>query len=730
MSGEGNLSFPPRLRWNPYSLVEFLLFFTFCQAWLPDGSQKLSNDIGQIKTSKFVGNLSYPDHFVILDLHENSVAIGGRNAVYNLTLYDFLEVKESRIEWPSSEAHAQLCSLKGKTEDDCQNYIRIFVNLGPDLYLVCGTNSYKPLCRQYSVENGKYEIVKEMDGVGICPYNPEHNSTAVFYEDQLYSATVADFSGGDPLIYRKPQRTELSDLKQLNAPNFVNSVPYGDYIFFFYRETAVEFINCGKVIYSRVARVCKDDKGGPHQFGERWTSFLKTRLNCSVPGEYPFYFDEIQSTSDIVRGRYGSNDTLDIIYGTLTTPVNAIGGSAICAYNMNDILRVFEGTFKHQETINSNWLPVPKDKVPEPRPGRCVNDSRLLPENSVNFVKSHSLMENTLPNLFQKPILIRVSLQYRFTAIAVDAQVPSINGNAYDVIYVGTDNGKVLKVVNIANLAAKTSKAVVISENTILPNGASVKQLKVVPGYGKVLVVGRDEVRLAELNHCSAANDCMKCISLQDPHCAWNIRENTCISLEATSTPSHVLLQDIVRGDGRICLPTSSGNKLSPPKPFEDDRENEIIPTLNEASIADFEEAIVKGAKKDVDCNATDGNNVSGCAVQQRLVIYTAETLHLVVIGACLAGLLFGFVAGYLFSRRFHMQPQYPDVPFIEQHNQLDRLSGNQSGYLTPRANKAVNLVVNVPSTTPSPKKDNLDASKDLNIASDGTLQKIKKTYI
>lgn len=128
----------------------------------------------------------------------------------------------------------------------------------------------------------------------MCPYDPYHNSTAVYSNGQLYSATVADFSGGDPLIYREPQRTELSDLKQLNAPNFVSSVPYGDYIFFFYRETAVEYINCGKVIYSRVARVCKEDKGGPHQFRDRWTSFLKTRLNCSVPGEYPFYFDEIR----------------------------------------------------------------------------------------------------------------------------------------------------------------------------------------------------------------------------------------------------------------------------------------------------------------------------------------------------------------------------------------------------------------------------------------------------
>lgn len=58
---------------------------------------------------------------------------------------------------------------------------------------------------------------KEFEGIGICPYNPDHNSTTVFSDNQLYSATVADFSGGDPIIYRDPQRTEQLDPKQLNG---------------------------------------------------------------------------------------------------------------------------------------------------------------------------------------------------------------------------------------------------------------------------------------------------------------------------------------------------------------------------------------------------------------------------------------------------------------------------------------------------------------------------------
>lgn len=47
-------------------------------------------------------------------------------------------------------------------------------------------------------------------------------------------------------------------------------------------------------------------------------------------------------------------------------------------------------------------------------------------------------MEDAVPALFGQPILVRVSLQYRFTAITVDSQVESVNKGKFDVLYVGT----------------------------------------------------------------------------------------------------------------------------------------------------------------------------------------------------------------------------------------------------------------------------------------------------
>jgi hypothetical protein len=49
-----------------------------------------------------------------------------------------------------------------------------------------------------------------------------------------------------------------------------------------------------QAVYSRVGRLCKKDNGGRMVLRDVLTSFFKTRLNCSISGEFPFYFDEIR----------------------------------------------------------------------------------------------------------------------------------------------------------------------------------------------------------------------------------------------------------------------------------------------------------------------------------------------------------------------------------------------------------------------------------------------------
>lgn len=376
-----------------------LLFLSSAIAFPLDFTPKYKEDLtGILRRLETPLNVSAPSFFRIIS-RADDIVVGARNKLFSISPADF--TSKSLYTWSSTDADRELCTLKGKTAIQCQNYLRVFVKgVGSDRKnLICGTNSYKPRCRYVDFNNNEEEpadTVREVEAQGVSPYDPIQNYTYIYTDGQLYSATVADFSGSDPLIFREPLRTEQYDLNQLNQPNFVASVDFDPYVLFFFREISE------KKIVSRVARVCKNDRGGKYSFSARWTSYLKSRLNCSVPGDFPFYFDEIQATA-----RSGGT-----VYAVFTTAENSISGSAVCIFRFEDIVEAFDGV------------------------SECVEDSRTLTTKAVNHIKTHSLVDNAVQPVGNKPLLVK-SGNYKFTTIAVDEEVATVDGNV-DVIFVGT----------------------------------------------------------------------------------------------------------------------------------------------------------------------------------------------------------------------------------------------------------------------------------------------------
>ncbi|XP_046404618.1 semaphorin-1A [Ischnura elegans] len=656
--------------------VALALFACLCAgyargAWQENVRPKMYVQLGAEDVHRFVGNETHTDYFRLVLKDENSLLVGGRNLVYNLSLADLSE--NQRLTWYSTDEDMQMCVVKGKDEENCQNYIRIITKTGtPGKYLICGTNSFKPICREYSVQSGTYTVEKEKAGQALCPYDPQQNSTAVFVDGDLYTGTVADFSGMDPIIYRGPLQTEQYDSMSLNAPNFVSSMTMGDFVFFFFRETAVEYINCGKSVYSRVARVCKMDRGGPHRFRNRWTSFLKARLNCSVQGEFPFHFNEIQSTTELIEGVYGGQ-TAQVIYAVFTTPPNSISGSAVCAFSLQDISDTFEGAFKEQAALNSNWLPVQSIKVPDPRPGQCVNDSRTLPDLTLNFIKTHSLMDESVPSLFGEPIVIRTSFHYRFTQIAVDPQIKTPGGNTYDVLFIGTDNGKVIKAVNADSAdTVKQVNPVVIEEIQVFPPNVPIRNLKVVRETrgsvqdGRLVVVSDHEVQSLRLHRCYSDKilSCSECVALQDPYCAWDKQNQKCRAVGASRwNEEKNFYQSISTGVHSSCPASKPGKDVitgglsTYPKSFNHDggRVGKDVPSGEVINIMQNEEG-----------HTVEGPEVS--AADSPLPQYTVETLAIAVVAGSLAALVVGFVSGYLCGRKCHKEEEdnlpYPDTEY------------------------------------------------------------------
>ena len=279
-------------------------------------------------------------------------------------------------------------------------------------------------------------------------------------------------------------------------------------------------------IYSRVSRVCKNDKGGAHKFNNKWTSFLKARLNCSVPGQIPFYFNEIQSTTGFIdrseplnRGTTPTHE--QVFYGVFTTAENSIAGSAVCSFKLSDMFAAFEdGPFKNQETVNANWLPTSKSQIPDPRPGLCYNDSYTLPESSLNFIKRHSLMDWSVPSSDSAPVFVKTGLGERLTVIAVDSGVRRVDSRAHDVLFVGTTHGRVLKFANTVFGKKQGSEPVLIESIQVFPYHVPVRNILVVKPKsepGKLIVLSDHEVNSVPLHRCQApaAQSCDDCVAMQ-----------------------------------------------------------------------------------------------------------------------------------------------------------------------------------------------------------------------
>uniref|UniRef100_A0A672UKX2 Semaphorin 6C n=1 Tax=Strigops habroptila TaxID=2489341 RepID=A0A672UKX2_STRHB len=193
--------------------------------------------------------------------------------------------------------------MRGRLQDECHNYIRVLVPRDAGTLLACGTNAFSPLCRTYQVSSLAQEG-EEVSGQARCPFDAKQSIVALFVDGSLYSATVADFQASDAVIYRSlsPGRPPLRTLKYssrwLQEPHFVQVLPYGPYVYFFFREVSVELSAMGKVLVARVARVCRNDRGGsPRVLERRWTSFLKVRLQCAVPGDTVFSFDVLEAVT-------------------------------------------------------------------------------------------------------------------------------------------------------------------------------------------------------------------------------------------------------------------------------------------------------------------------------------------------------------------------------------------------------------------------------------------------
>ncbi|XP_039946753.1 semaphorin-4D isoform X9 [Hirundo rustica] len=510
---------------------------------------------------------------LLLSEDKNVLYVGAREVIFALNAVNIAE-KQHELHWKVTEDKKTKCAVKGKSEQtECRNYVRVLQQLNDTFLYVCGTNAFQPTCDYLNLIS--FELGgKNEDGKGRCPFDPAQSYTSVMVDEELYSGTSYNFLGSEPIISRhshqSPLRTEYA-IPWLNEPNFVfadviradpNSTDgEDDKIYFFFTEVSVEYEFVGKLMIPRIARVCKRDQGGLRTLQKKWTSFLKARLICTIPDKNLIF--NVISDVFILK-----SPTLKepVIYGVFTPQLNNVGLSAVCAYNLSTVEEVFsKGKYMQSATVeqsHTKWVRY-NGEIPNPRPGACINNearasnymsSLNLPDKTLQFVKDHPLMDDSVTPMGDRPRLVKRDVKY--TQIVVD-RVRAINGTIYDVMFIGTDRGALHKAISYENGMH------IIEETQLFPNFEPVQTLLLSPKTGRrYLFAGSNSgVVQSPVAFCDKYATCVDCVLARDPYCAWKPLEASCTDIFKEGEMERNWIQNI-GGDASSCSDKVRENPL------------------------------------------------------------------------------------------------------------------------------------------------------------------------
>ncbi|NP_001365253.1 semaphorin-4D isoform 4 precursor [Mus musculus] len=512
---------------------------------------------------------------LLMSEDKDTLYVGAREAVFAVNALNISE-KQHEVYWKVSEDKKSKCAEKGKSKQtECLNYIRVLQPLSSTSLYVCGTNAFQPTCDHLNLTSFKF-LGKSEDGKGRCPFDPAHSYTSVMVGGELYSGTSYNFLGSEPIISRNsshsPLRTEYA-IPWLNEPSFVfadviQKSPDGpegedDKVYFFFTEVSVEYEFVFKLMIPRVARVCKGDQGGLRTLQKKWTSFLKARLICSKP-DSGLVFNILQDV--FVLRAPGLKEP--VFYAVFTPQLNNVGLSAVCAYTLATVEAVFSrGKYMQSATVeqsHTKWVRY-NGPVPTPRPGACIDSearaanytsSLNLPDKTLQFVKDHPLMDDSVTPIDNRPKLIKKDVNY--TQIVVD-RTQALDGTFYDVMFISTDRGALHKAVIL------TKEVHVIEETQLFRDSEPVLTLLLSSKKGRKFVYAGSNsgVVQAPLAFCEKHGSCEDCVLARDPYCAWSPAIKACVTLHQEEASSRGWIQDM-SGDTSSCL-ASSPKSFPPP---------------------------------------------------------------------------------------------------------------------------------------------------------------------
>uniref|UniRef100_A0A3Q2YQY2 Semaphorin 3C n=1 Tax=Hippocampus comes TaxID=109280 RepID=A0A3Q2YQY2_HIPCM len=473
-----------------------------------------------------------------VDEDQDRMYVGCKDHVLSMDINNI-----THVFWPASTSKIEECQMAGKDPTHgCGNFVRVVQPYNRTHLFVCGSGAYSPVCvyvnRGRRPEEQTFHVDSRSEsGKGRCSFNPRVNTVSIMLNQELFSGMYIDFMGTDAAIFRSltkrnAVRTDQHNSKWLSEPIFVDAhlIPDGTdpndaKLYFFFRERLTDNSGNTRNIHSMVARVCPSDIGGQRSLVNKWTTYLKARMVCSVLEEdgTETHFDEL-GEMDGIKSR---NGTVIYFYIVIASFRSVFKGSAVCVYNMADILTVFNGPFAHRDGPNFQWVAF-QGRIPYPRPGTCpggaftpdIRTTKEFPDDVVNFVRNHPVMFNPIYPVGRRPLVVRTGADYKYTAVAVD-QVAAADGN-YQVLFLGTDKGSIQKVIALPTNQS-LHKDLILEELQVFKNEAPVTNLRISSKKQQLYVSSELGVSQVSLHRCHAYGAaCADCCLARDPYCAWD----------------------------------------------------------------------------------------------------------------------------------------------------------------------------------------------------------------
>ncbi|XP_029969934.1 semaphorin-4E-like [Salarias fasciatus] len=411
------------------------------------------------------------------------LVVGARGKILTLRSDD-ISKKTGEVQWTASPADKAQCQMKGKKSEDCHNFIKVLHSMNGGRMLACGTNAFSPSCDYLTIANGKVSLLgKELSGKGKVPFDPNQRFASLMDKSTLFSATTSNFLSTD-VVFQKhgaiPVRTEMKR-SWLNEPtmisiNLLEASKYSDngeddQVFLFMTENAVEDWR-GNLPVSRIARVCKSDLGGRRTLQQRWTSFVKARLDCP--------FGDAGSSAlvqDVFLLQNQSNWKESIFYATFTSNPQhsgAVSHSAVCAYRLSDISTVLSGRFL-TETETGSWSST------------------------------------------------------KFTKIVID-QVSAPDGQRHQMMLIGTESGSLLKAVKPQDEEGRVIEELQLFEDPLPVQFIELSQT------GQLYSGTRNALAQIDARDCGRYLSCDDCILARDPYCGWDQIRGNCAPAAGASS--------------------------------------------------------------------------------------------------------------------------------------------------------------------------------------------------